>query len=533
MANLIAEVRVEDKASDDGSIKSRWNKLDSDRTTILQRGRQCAELTIHALLPPAGFTENQELVTPYQGLGAKAVNSLASKLLIAMLAPNTPFFKMTLDNKAQLQLKEQPEVLDEINSAFAAMERATLKEIEDQGVRVPFGLALKYLVAIGYTLIHLPDEGGAITYRPDQFVVVRDPMGTPLEIIVQERIHISLLPPEIQAEAAANVRSSDQTVELYTQVKRKKNLWYVVQEAAGKIIESSRGTYPLDECPWIAPRWSAIAGENYGRGHVEEYLGDFRSAESLTQSIVEGSAAAAKVLFLNNPNGTTNAKRLEKARNGDILPGNKNDIGVLQLEKFNDFRVALETLTKLEKAIEQAFLLMSAVQRDAERVTAEEFRTMVTELESTLGGVYSLLSVELQLPFLKRVQARMRKQGKLPSLPKNMVKPVITTGVDALSRSYELTKIEQFLAGLPNEALSRVKWDVYLKRRATALNVDVEGMIMTDEEFGQMQQQQMLMQMATQAAPGMAQEMTKGVMNGPQDGTDAGTRGQQAGGQAL
>lgn len=517
MAALLGEARTGDGTQTEGSIKSRWNKLDAARSAILRRGRQCSELTIPSLLPPAGFTEDQELVTPYQGLGAKSVNSLSSKLLLTMLAPNTPFFKQTLDNRIMLQLKDDPEALDSINAAFAGMERATLKEIEDQGIRVPYGLALKYLVAIGYTLMYLPDEGGALTYRPDQFVVVRDPMGTPLEIITQERIDVTLLPLEIQALAGASARSCDNTVEIYTHVKRKKKLWYVVQEAAGHVIESSRGTYPLDECPWIAPRWSAIAGENYGRGHVEEYIGDLRSTESLTQSIVEGSAAAAKVIFLNNPNGTTNAKRVEKARNGDIVSGNKNDIGTLQVDKFNDFRVALETLNKLEKAIEQAFLLMSAVQRDAERVTAEEFRTMVTELESTLGGVYSLLSVELQLPFLKRVQARMRKQKKLPSLPKNIVKPIITTGVDALSRSYELTKIEQFLGGLPKEALARVKWDVYLKKRATALNVDVEGMIMTDDEFAQTQQQSAMMNIAQQAAPGMAQEITKGAMSNGQE----------------
>ncbi|BCS53312.1 portal protein [Geobacter sp. SVR] len=505
-----------------GTVRARWNTLDSARSQILNRGRQCAELTIPALLPPAGFTENQELVTPYQGLGARAINNLSSKLLLAMLAPNTPFFKLDLDNQALLQLKDDPDTVSLVASAFAEMERATLKEIEDQGMRVPFALALKYLVVVGYTLMYLPDDGGAITYRPDQFVVVRDPMGNLLEVVIQERIHISLLPPEVQSIAAKS-KACDDTVELYTQVKRRKNLMYVVQEACGQTIESSRGTYPVDECPWIAPRWSALAGENYGRGHVEEYIGDIRSSESLTQSIVEGSAAAAKVVFLNNPNGTTNAKKVASAKSGDIVTGNKADIAAMQLDKFNDFKVALEALTRIETAISQAFLLMSSIQRNAERVTAEEIRAMATELENTLGGVYSLLSLELQLPFLKRHMARMRRQSKLPPLPKKLVKPVITTGVDALSRSYELTKIEQFLAGLPPDALARIKWEKYLLRRATALNVDVKDMIKSDEEVAQETQQTMLANMAAQAGPKVAQEITKGaVQNAPQE-TDPGT----------
>ncbi|WP_416142518.1 portal protein [Escherichia coli] len=43
----------------------------------------------------------------------------------------------------------------------------------------------------------------------------------------------------------------------------------------------------------------------------------------------------------------------------------------------------------------------SAVQRTGERVTAEEIRYVASELEDTLGGVYSILSQELQLPLVR------------------------------------------------------------------------------------------------------------------------------------
>ena len=50
-----------------------------------------------------------------------------------------------------------------------------------------------------------------------------------------------------------------------------------------------------------------------------------------------------------------------------------------------------------------AFLLNTAVTRDAERVTAQEIRMQAQELESSLGGVYSRLANELQLPLAKRL----------------------------------------------------------------------------------------------------------------------------------
>ena len=55
------------------------------------------------------------------------------------------------------------------------------------------------------------------------------------------------------------------------------------------------GVYPIDKCPYIPLRFSK-SEEDYGRGYVEEY-DDLQSLETLTQAIVEGSSAAAKVLF--------------------------------------------------------------------------------------------------------------------------------------------------------------------------------------------------------------------------------------------
>ena len=58
---------------------------------------------------------------------------------------------------------------------------------------------------------------------------------------------------------------------------------------------------------------------NYGRGHVESYLGDLKSLEGLSRSILEGSSASAKMLLMVNPSGTTRASALAKAPNGAII----------------------------------------------------------------------------------------------------------------------------------------------------------------------------------------------------------------------
>ena len=56
-------------------------------------------------------------------------------------------------------------------------------------------------------------------------------------------------------------------------------------------------------------------------------MGDLRTLEALSKALTEGSLISAKAIFLVNPVGTTNAKKLAKAANGDIIEGNPNDVG--------------------------------------------------------------------------------------------------------------------------------------------------------------------------------------------------------------
>ena len=147
----------------------------------------------------------------------------------------------------------------------------------------------------------------------------------------------------------------------YTAIVREGDKFKVYQDVKGMLIEESIGSYNIDKSPWLPLRYTQIDGEDYGRGFVEEYIGDIKSLEALTKAIVEGSAAAAKVLFMVNPNGTTRARTLAEAPNGAIVQGSDNDVSVLQLNKFNDFRTAQATMQGITDRLSQAFLLTSGV----------------------------------------------------------------------------------------------------------------------------------------------------------------------------
>ena len=49
-------------------------------------------------------------------------------------------------------------------------------------------------------------------------------------------------------------------------------------------------------------RFLRVDGENYGRSYVDMYYGDLNNLEVLTKSVTQASTAAAKVIYLVNPN---------------------------------------------------------------------------------------------------------------------------------------------------------------------------------------------------------------------------------------
>lgn len=128
-----------------------------------------------------------------------------------------------------------------------------------------------------------------------------------------------------------------------------------------------------------------VDGESYGRSFVEEYLGDLQNLDAQSEAIRNYSAITSHIIYLVNPMGVTQVRRVAKAKSGEFVPGRSEDIEALQTNKLNDMSVTKSYIDGLEQRLNFIFLLNSAVQRNAERVTAEEIRYVAGELEDTLG----------------------------------------------------------------------------------------------------------------------------------------------------
>lgn len=484
------------------TAKQRYDDLAPKRNPYLIRARDAAKLTIPYLFPPEGANGSTKLPTPYQSIGARGVKNLASKLLLALFPPNASCFRYRVTNKLQLEEEAQTE----IDNALSKVETEVMDEFESRALRPTLSEAKKQLLVAGNVMLFLKEEG-LKAFHLDRYVVKRDSMGIPLEMIVRESVAPSTLDPKIRAACNISeyVTEKNEDVDLYTHITRTLERWEIYQELNMVRVPGSDGTYPLDECPWIPLRFNKVDGEDYGRGYVEEYIGDLISAEELTKAIVQGSAAAAKILIFVDPNGITKARAITNAENLDVLSGNAADVTILQMEKFADFRVALETLDRIEGRLSFAFMLNSAIQRNGERVTAEEIRYMAGELEDALGGTYSLLSQEEQLPLIKALVAQMRRKGQLPTLPKDTVKLTIITGLEALGRNHDLEKLRallEYLQPLGPEVISKIiKLNNYVKRLGTALSINTKDLVKSEEEMSQEQAMEQQMAMIQQFGP--------------------------------
>lgn len=503
------------------SAQARYTSLEATRQAVLDRAREAAKLTIPSLVPPSGHAETSSLPTPYQAVGARGVNSLSSKLLLSLLPPNTPFFRLTVDDQTAKALDATGErTRGEVEDVLASLERLVQTEIEGTHVRVAVFEALKQLLVAGNVLAFMPPEGGMRVFSLERYVCVRDPMGTPIEILTKESVAPAALPEELLAlvdDSDTEKAAAERSVDIYTHLIRdpKKRRWRVYQELKGKVVPGSEGHYPLDACPWMPLRFIRIDGENYGRGYVEEYLGDLRSLEGLSQALLEGAAAAAKVLFLVRPNSTTRSKTLAKAPNGAIVDGDANDVSTLQVQKYNDFRVALEQAQSIEKRLEYAFLMTASIQRSGERVTAEEVRRLAQDLEQALGGVYALLTQEFQLPLVQLLMKRLQRQGRFPALPEKRIRPAIVAGMDALGRGNDLANLTGLLNDLAPfmEVLQgRINPDEIIKRFASARGVPIKGLLLPAEQVAQANQQQQMQAVMQKAAPGAIQSIVDGMV---------------------
>lgn len=494
-----------------GHIQREFEKLDARRTNKLDRARDCARLTVPGLFPRDGFTETMDLPDIFSSLPARGVMSLASRMVSAIYPLNqTPFFNFELDQEYVPQGADTTETIAQL----ARLDRKIMDKLSGTNLRQELFVLFQHLIVIGDALLECMDDYNFRVHRIDHYVVQRYPDGRIKKIIIREWVDPEAIPESWEVEDHQKSYGSEMgpsndhkpfftEIEWYPETKK----WEVEKEYCGKVVET--GSYTV--CPYIPQVWSRIAGEDYGRSLVEEHIGDIRTLESITKSMVEAAAANAEFRIGVDPTGITEVTDLQDTQNGDFVPARQNDVFPIQLLKQIDMSPMGTIRQDLSMQLGRTFLLQSSVQRSGDRVTATEIREVAEELDQTLGGIFSGMARDIQIPVVKRSMTLMARDKLVPAEMLKLISgsgPLnlkVRTGLEALNREVTNSLLAQWAAVISQQpaVAQYIDWYGWAIKWTSSFGLEPVGLVKTPQQLQEEQQAQ-----AQQSLQAIASEQT-------------------------
>lgn len=422
---------------------ARWDELNNKRRGLITRCEKYSAYTIRKICPHDGYDENNtELQHDYQSVGAQATRHVVSKLMLALFAPSRPAMRLELDPSAKEQLAAVNMSEADITDTLAASEKEAWKGIDrEAGMRPTLYEILTHLVVTGNVLQDTSgDKMRAIGLK--HYVVKRSQTGKVIELITKDCLEFDELEDNVRAVVPG--KKPDDKVDFYRWVQLRDGKYQMTQWVDRQVLPKNfNGLWPEDDLPLRPLTWDLADGNDYGTGLVEDYQGDFGSLSMLSEALVTSAILASEFRWLCSPAGMTKPEDMERSENGAVLPGQEGDLTLINAGTATAVPHLQATASEYINRIGRGFLLASAVTRNAERVTAEEIRMQAQELETSLGGAYSRIAVDMQTPLAMYL---LKKIGF--SLKGKAIRPAIVTGLDALSRASDLDNLKLFIGDL-------------------------------------------------------------------------------------
>lgn len=522
-----------------GPAHARYEALRIDREPYLVRARRISRLTVPALFREYGENGSTSETLPWQSLGAYCVNNITAKIVLALFPPGIPFIHLKQAVKAlqglmQMDPEERGELKAEIDKGLAAVEMEFVDGIEEDGDRFRLFDGVRHMVVGGTHGFHTQDDGKLKSIPLESFVNLRDNAGNLIEAIVEDSMAWETVPDDVKALAKAGGYANPEGVSgqpptrpapicVYTHILRLKSKQYrVYQEVWGQVVPGSEHVWDEDALPYSFAPMNLLKKESYGRSYAEDYEGDLQTLDGYWQLITEGAASIAQTKWLVKPGGVTNKKAFAEAANGAVLTGDAEDVTTVKAEKSGDLAVAVQQIERLETRLSKVFLLYSSIQRQGERVTAEEIVTLRRDLETALGSVYSNLVISLQSPYARSKMAALQRTGRVTKLPKGTVKMTILTGDAGLGRQAAAQALDEFLGtagkvlGDPKILAPYIDVANYLSRGAANRSIDQDGLLKDAGQVKEEQQEAMQQQTVQQVAPEAVRQVGQMAQNSQQ-----------------
>ena len=472
--------------------KEFYDEKSIDRKDYETRAEAYATITLPYLMRKDGAdkgTPLDDMVS--QSYCGRLVNTLKSKMGMALLPPSMSSFRFVPDTEAFEQAigSEDSDQMIEIHKALSARTLQINTEIERQAIRESLFMLIANIMVVGSLIVEKKENKGIILHPLKSIAVDLDNQGEALAMCFMETI--KRLPEGITVE------KEEDEYELYTFVySDEEGDGWTVRQSIGEEVLGDETTYKADALPYQYLGWTWMTGDAMHRPYVEDYYVDMTQLDKLASVLTDGAIVAAKSLvFVDQRGGRTRTKDVSESKNGDVVDGNAEDVTAFQLGKNYDFQIPMEREQNLKRELSAAFLMNESATRDAERVTAQEIQFMAKELEeSSLSGIYSMMATKWSKWIVRMIMNELK-------ISFDTVEPKIITGLDALGRSQEAQRLDNYVSRLVNlEMTEYLNKEALAQKYAALEGIDVTGIIKTQDEVDtarQAQQEQAAKQQAT------------------------------------
>ena len=415
---------------------------------------------------------------------------MASRMLSALLPLNDmPFFKFDLSSGVTAE--------PEINDYLETLSFQVYNKLSGKNIRESIYQALQHLIVVGDVMMIMDDDMSFRLIRLDRFVCRRDVYGNLEEVIY---IEYETLPEvthnNMTLHTGQSIGEHDRQGyrAIYTCAWKEDGVWKVLkQDGDNNTLEEGEYIVP----PFVVLRWSGIPGENYGRSHCEDVIGDIKTLEGFTEGLIHGITASSIFWIGVDPTGMAEIDDIAHSATGNFVSARPNEIHTVSPSTTMNPQISSvqNGVEILRAEIGKAFLLNSSSIPQGERVTATAVRMIGQELENVLGGAFSAIARDLMQPVVARTVFIMTSNGDIDERIRDMfmtqegvLNVEIVTGLQALSRDSDLQKLMQMgemVRNLPEPAVATFRWDAYGKALITSLGFDSSHWIKSEEDVRQ------------------------------------------------
>lgn len=491
-----------------GRIRSLFDADNSARHNVMERARLCASLTKPWALPPLGQTADAELPQPFQSLGARGITNLEGKTLLALYPPDFLWFSLEPAAEIRHDPSVSAEQLQQIEQVLFLQSLILVAKLEASnlsggdaayrhrsGFRSKKRMSLSQLFITGDTLEQLTDDYRIKVYRRDQYTTLRDSCGDVLRHGVRERIDpLSLSTERI---AAASLSESDlrrksttermMDIDTGAQWQPWSRTWVIEQELNGHVINTSEE----EVSPFFCTPFELVSGEHYGRGFVEQNLGDFTSLDTLSERMLDFAAVASRMhpfLDYSSPLQEDDFKKpTGTVFRGKVQGGVVQDVAFLLTNKLADFKVVYDTHQAIRKDLGLSMLIESEVAPSGEAGRSPvAWQTIVNQLDGALGGLYAPIADDQQLPLIRRMMHQLERDRLILPLPRDAVEVKALTGLAAIARQQKAARLLTF-AGVVRElgdtAAAKLNTGVLMDVLARLQGIDEPGLVKSNEQM--------------------------------------------------